>query len=161
MKKLDPASLEVLAAIGAWTLHNAQGKPEVAEAIWNDLLPQFKGRYPHEKKLSHWTQDAKEPVREIQDAEKVQILTVAQRLSAKLPTGEVLSFDVDEALALADALHERGIAMADVICPTREEDPENVRAVADLLYVVVMDRLRRLENSEWRKEANAAWHAEN
>jgi len=38
MKQPDPASLEVLAAIGAWTLRNAQGKQRIAQWIFDWLM---------------------------------------------------------------------------------------------------------------------------
>ena len=61
MKKISNApDIEVLAAIGAWTLHEAQGRPELAKDIFNQVLPPMRDRYPHHKLLAHWCQDAKE-----------------------------------------------------------------------------------------------------
>ena len=54
--------IEVLAAIGAWTLHEAQGKPELAKDIFNQVLPPIRDRYPHHKLLAHWCQDARETI---------------------------------------------------------------------------------------------------
>lgn len=157
MKKLDPASLEVLAAIGAWTLHNAQGKSDVAEKIFKDLLYQFQGRYPHHKLLSHWTQEAQKPFRLVPDEEKVQICTVASRLSARLPSGEVLSYDADDVLGLAEELHKRGAAADDVVCAIDETDDDRARAVSAVHAALIAERMWRLESLEWRKEANEAW----
>lgn len=61
MKKISNApDIEVLAAIGAWTLHEAQGRPDLAKEISNQVLPPMQDRYPHHKLLSHWCQDARE-----------------------------------------------------------------------------------------------------
>ncbi len=134
MKKPDYISAEILATIGAWTLHNAQGKPEIASAIFKNLLPQFQNRYPHEKLLTHWCEDAKEPARVVPDVEKVQIYTVARRLSARLPSGEVLSVAPDDWQALADDLHAHGAAADDIIFGNDEDDGKE-RAVSGSVTV--------------------------
>lgn len=59
-KKSSAPDIEVLAAIGAWTLHEAQGRPELAKDIFNQVLPPMRDRYPHHKLLAHWCQDARE-----------------------------------------------------------------------------------------------------
>jgi len=156
MKKLDPASLEVLAAIGAWTLHNAQGKPEVAETIFNDLIYQFQGRYPHHKLLAHWTQEAKKPFRDVPDTGKIQIITVASRLSARLPSGEVLSYDMEDARELAEELHKRGAAADDIVCAVDEQDDDRARIVSGVHAALIAERMWRLESLEWGKDSNEA-----
>jgi hypothetical protein len=59
-KKNFTPDIEVLAAIGAWTLHEAQGRPELARDIFNQVLPPIQDHYPHHKLLAHWCQAAGE-----------------------------------------------------------------------------------------------------
>lgn len=160
MKKPDYITAEILATIGAWTLHNAQGKPEIAEAIFKDLLPQFQGRYPHHKLLTHWCDDAKQPARAVPDSDKVQIYTVAGQLSARLPSGEVLSYDPEDWQALADDLHAHGAAADDVIFGNDEDDGK-ARAVSGMSAAFIAERMWRLEGRKWREDAeNEAWGKE-
>jgi len=154
MKKRDPVSLEILSAIGAWTLHNAQGKPTEARRIFKCLVPQFEGRYPHHKLLSHWCSEAEKPFRVVPDAEKVQICVVAYRLSAKLPSGEVLSFDQDDAQELAEELHKRGFTLDEITNAVNEDDNEQARIVSAFASVNIFSRMRRLESKEWREESS-------
>ena len=157
MKKPDHITAELLATIGAWTLHNAQGKPEIAEAIVKDMLPQFQNRYPHEKLLTHWCDEAKQPARVVPDVEKVQVYTVARRLSARLPNGEVLSVAPDDWRALADDLHAHGAA-ADAVIFGNDEDDGKARAVSGMSAAFIAERMWRLEGKEWREDMkNEAW----
>jgi hypothetical protein len=47
----DPMQ-EILAAIGAWTMHNCQGNAELANEIFKCVIPKFQDRYPHHKLLA-------------------------------------------------------------------------------------------------------------
>lgn len=142
MANKDPMQ-EVLAAIGAWTMHNCQGKPEMAAEIFNCLVPKFLDRYPHHKLLSHLCQDAREPLLVPPDAAALTVYIVAYRLSVRLPTGEVL-FD-DDARTLADMIFSRGFGPDDVNCADwREGD----RAPTAGQAVALKARLRELFNTK-------------
>lgn len=58
-KPLTP-ELEVLAALGAWTLRQARGRPEMLVDIRREVLSRFEGRYPHHKVIGHWCAEALE-----------------------------------------------------------------------------------------------------
>lgn len=133
MKVNDQATLEVLAAIGAWALHNAQGRPELTAEVFRCLVPQFQGRYPQQKLLSHWCEEAREPVLVVAGSRAATVYIVAGRLSVKLPSGEVLSVDSGEARELAELLFARGFALDDVCVDSNEGErsplSEQVRAL--------------------------------
>lgn len=59
VKPLTP-ELEVLAALGAWTLRQARGRPDMLADIRRDVLARFEGRYPHHKVVAHWCAEALE-----------------------------------------------------------------------------------------------------
>lgn len=59
VKPLTP-ELEVLAALGAWTLRQARGRPEMLADIRREVLSRFEGRYPHQKLIAHWCAEALE-----------------------------------------------------------------------------------------------------
>lgn len=140
----DPMQ-EVLAAIGAWTMHNCQGKPEMANEIFRCVVPKFQDRYPHHKLLAHLCQDARDPLLLLlpPDAALLTVYIVAYRLSVKLPTGEVL-FDPD-ARTLAEMLFAHGFGPDDVNCADwREGDRSPTAGQA----VALKSRLRELSNAK-------------
>lgn len=114
----DPMQ-EVLAAIGAWTMHHCQGNAEMADEIFNSLFPIFKDRFPHHKLLSHLRREASDPLLVYQDSSLLRVYVVADQLSVKLPSGEVL-FNVDPRL-LADMLSERGFGTCDIAFANKQE----------------------------------------
>lgn len=59
VKPLTP-EIEVLAALGAWALRQARGRPEMIEDIKRQVMPRFVERYPHHKVLAHWCMEALE-----------------------------------------------------------------------------------------------------
>jgi hypothetical protein len=57
---------EVLAGIGRWALKNLlQHRAELCRQMFDDLVKEFGGRYPHHKILTEIWQEAREP-KEIQ-----------------------------------------------------------------------------------------------
>lgn len=142
MNNKDPMQ-EVLAAIGAWTMHNCQGKPEMADEIFRCIVPKFQDRYPHHKLLSHLCREARDPLLVMPDAAVLTVYIVADRLSVKLPTGEVL-FD-DDARSLADMLFAHGFGPDDVNCADwREGDRAPMAGQA----VALKSRLMELFNTK-------------
>lgn len=137
----DDHQQEILAAIGAWTMHNAQGNRQLADEIFNCLIPKYLGRYPYHKLLAHLCQEAREPllVTEASGPAVLTVLVVADRLSVKLPTGEVL-FDYD-AGTLADMLYARGFRSGDIVCA---DSQEGTRAPTAEQAVALESRLRDL-----------------
>ncbi len=109
----DPMQ-EVLAAVGAWTMHNCQGNAEMADEIFRCVVPKFQDRYPHHKLLTHLCQEARPPLLVTTDSPLLTVYMVANQLSVKLPSGEVL-LDEDP-ITLADMLSERGFCSDDVAC---------------------------------------------
>lgn len=58
----DEAERDVLAAIGRWAVeHVLRHRAELANQMFDDVAPQFNGRYPHHKLLSHLWQELREP----------------------------------------------------------------------------------------------------
>jgi len=110
-KNIDPMT-EILAAIGAWTMHNCQGNAEMSEEIFRCIIPKFKDRFPHHKLLSNLRQEASEPLLVNPNAPLLTVYLIANQLSVKLPSGEVL-FNSDPIL-LANMLIERGFGLDDV-----------------------------------------------
>lgn len=111
---------EVLAAIGAWTMHNCQGNADMADEIFKCLIPQFKDRFPQHKLLSHMCEEAREPLLVYPDSPLLMVYLVANRLSVRLPSGEVL-FSEDPRL-LADMLSERGFGPDDVAFAEKHQE---------------------------------------
>lgn len=138
----DPMQ-EVLAAIGAWTLHNCQGKPDVAKEIFDSVYLEFRGRYPHHKLLTHLCQDAGVPLLVTPDTSLLTVYIVADRLSVRLPSGEVLYHH--DPIVLADMLFARGYAPDDVACADwREGDRAPMAGQA----MALKTRLRELSNAK-------------
>jgi hypothetical protein len=52
MKDYDQCELEVLAAVGELLVSKLKGRDDLAYAIFDALLAQFQGRYPHHKILT-------------------------------------------------------------------------------------------------------------
>lgn len=85
MKSVTP-EMEVLAALGAWTLRQARGRPEMLADIRCDVLSRFEGRYPHHKVIGHWCSEAQEaPEKDVTpagnvlaSASEVQDMTVGE-----------------------------------------------------------------------------------
>ncbi len=109
----DPMQ-EVLAAIGFWTMHSCQGNTELADEIFRCVIPNFEDRYPHHKLLAHLCLDAKSPLLVSTDSPLLTVYMVANQLSVKLPSGEILHNE--DPRALADMLSERGFGLDDVAC---------------------------------------------
>lgn len=109
----------VLAAIGAWTMHNCQGNAELANEIFRCVIPKFQDRYPHHKLLSHLCREAKAPLLVSTDSSLLTVYMVANQLSVKLPSGEILH--AEDPRALADMLSERGFGSDDVACADWKE----------------------------------------
>ncbi|KRH79561.1 hypothetical protein FERRO_06290 [Ferrovum sp. JA12] len=132
----DPMQ-EVLAAIGAWTMHNCQGNAEMADEIFNCLIPKFQDRFPHHKLLTHLRREARDPLLVYPDSPLLRVYQVANQLSVKLPSGEVL-FNEDPRL-LADMLSERGFGPDDIAFADRQEGD---RAPGDGEAIALKFRMR-------------------
>lgn len=138
MIKYKDQMQEVLAAIGAWTMHNCMGNAEMSDEIFRCLVPQFKDRFPQHKLLSHLCEEAREPLVVYPDAPLLRVYLVANQLSVKLPDGEVL-YDKDPIL-LADMLSERGFGLDDVAFADRQQEGD--RAPKDEDAVAVKLRMK-------------------
>jgi len=53
MKDYEQCELEVLAAVGELLVSKLKGRDDLAYAIFDALLPQFRDRYPYHKILAH------------------------------------------------------------------------------------------------------------
>lgn len=76
----DPMQ-EVLAAIGAWTMHYCQGNVELADEIFRCVIPKFQDRYPHHKLLAHLCREAKDPLLVSTESSLLTVYMVADQLS--------------------------------------------------------------------------------
>jgi len=114
----DPMQ-EILAAVGAWTMHNCQGYAELANEIFKDLIPKFQDHYPHHKLLTQLCQEAKAPLLVATDSPLLIVYLVANQLSVKLPSGEIL-YEKDPRV-LAEKLRERGFSQDDIACADEQE----------------------------------------
>lgn len=53
MRDIEQCELEILAAVGKLLISKLEGHDDVAQSIFDSLLPQFENRYPHHKLLTH------------------------------------------------------------------------------------------------------------